>query len=205
MRRGPRASVLAAAAAVLALVAACGVPEAGAAAVVGDRRISETELQQATAQVQTLQDARGSAGGVAPERVQESTVLTFLILGPYLEESAQKAGAGVSDSDARDVIAGALGEPGPSTVDYVRASLAVAHLQRLGQEPFQKALTEVGERAKAAAPRVNPRYGAWVWDGRNTPIVNATQNWIVPSPSPSPSGQPAEGGAEPAPQESPSP
>jgi hypothetical protein len=193
MRRGLRASALAVVVTLAPIVTtACGTAEAGAAAVVGERRITVADLQQATTQVQTFADAQ--AGGAGTQQVEQRSVLTFLVLAPYLVDQAQRAGVGVSPDDARQVVRATLTQPAPSTVEFFRANLALQRIQGLGQERGQAALQEVADQARAAAPEVNPRYGEWVWDGRNDPIAGARQNWIVPSPSPSPSAQPGEGG-----------
>jgi len=211
MRRGPRASALAAAAAVLALLAACGVPEAGAAAVVGDRRISQAELHQTTAQVQAVTDVRNAAAQEQQQQPQpppdQRGVLTFLVLAPFVVESVQKAGAGASENDARELVKGAVAEPTSATLQYFRAEQSLTNLQKLDPARAQGVITEVIERVKAAQPRLNPRYGTWVsqWDGQGNPVQADLQNWIVASPSPTPDPSGAPGGAEPAPGAEPTP
>lgn len=215
MRRGPRASALAAAAAVLALVAACGVPEAGAAAVVGDRRISESELQQATAEVQSI---------VPPEEsITRQTVLGWLITEPYMSAAARTSGIGVSENDVKQVFSSsgfksADGSSAPSE-PALRAVRSIVALQKiagqgspLGQEQKAQVLGKISADLKAADVRVNPRYGTFdpTFSPENGQVFSVTAgpdaNWLVPSasPVPSPGAEPAPG-AEPTPQESPSP
>lgn len=217
MRRGPRASALAAAAAVLALVAACGVPEAGAAAVVGDRRISESDLQQATAEVQSI---------VPPESpITRQTVLGWLITEPYLSAAARTSGIGVSDDDVKQVFSSSgfrstdgSGAPSEAALRAVRSAVALQKIagqgSPLNQEQATQVLGKVSADLEAADVRVNPRYGTFdpTFSPENGRVFAVTAgpeaNWLVPKPSPSPAPSPGAEPApdsEPAPQESPSP
>ncbi len=190
MRRGLRSSALVVAAAVLALLVGCGT-QAGAAAVVGERRITVSDLQQATRQIERY------AGG--SQRIDQQQVLFYVMATPFLLEAARRASVGVSEDDARRALEGRVTDPGPATLDFFRANLAVQRIQGLGEQQSQRILQRVIQDMNAAKPRVNPRYGAW--DPRTSSITPATQNWIVPSPSPSPSPGEAEPGAEPSPTE----
>jgi len=215
MRRGPRASALAAAAAVLALVAACGVPEAGAAAVVGDRRISQLELQQATDDVRSIVPADSP--------ITRQTVLGWLISEPYLSAAARSNGIGVSEDDVVQVFTSSgfrspdgSGAPSEPALRAVRSAVALQKIagqgSPLGQEKATEVLGKVSADLEAADVRVNPRYGTFdpTFSPENGQVFSVTAgpeaNWLVPSPSPvaSPGAEPAPG-AEPTPQESPSP
>lgn len=217
MRRGPRASALAAAAAVLALVAACGTPEAGSAAVVGDRRISQIELQQATADVQSI---------VPPENpITRQTVLGWLITEPYLSAAARSNGLGVSEDDVRQIFTSSgfrstdgSGAPSEAALRAVRSALALQKIagqgSPLGREKATEVLGKVSADLQAAQVRVNPRFGTFdpTFAPENGQVFSVTAgpeaNWLVPSPSPSPAASPGAEpgpGAEPTPQESPTP
>jgi hypothetical protein len=198
MRRGLRSSALVVAAAVLTLTAACGAQEAGSAAVVGERRITQSDLQQATQQVQQFFDAQAQTSGGQPQPVDQRQVLSILVAAPFITDAAQKAGAGTSENDARDIIVASVPEPAPSTLDYVRASVALNRLGALGQEQGQQAINTAITAINEAQPRINPRYGQW--DSERITITDTRPNWL-PSPTPSPSpGAPQPGdeqGAEP--------
>ncbi len=194
MRRGLRSSALVVAAAMLTLTAACGAQEAGSAAVVGERRITQSDLQQAAQQVQQFFDAQAKASGGQPQPVDQRQILSILVAGPFITDAAQKAGAGASDNDARSIISATVPEPAPSTLAYVRASLALNNLGALEQQRGQEAINSAITAIKDAQPRINPRYGQW--DSERITITDAQPNWL-PSPTPATSPPGAEPGAEP--------
>ena len=183
MRRGLRSSALVLAAAVT-LTSACGTNQAGAAAVVGERRITVNELQQATRQIEQY----------AGQQVAQQQVLFYLIAEPFIVDAAEKARVGVSEDDARRELVGKVASPAPATIEALRANRAISRLQGLEQARAQAAIQGVVAQITKAAPRVNPRYGTW--DPTNLSIVETSQNWIQPAPgaSPSPAASP-EGGA----------
>ena len=66
------------------LLAGCGAAQAGAAAVVGDRRIPVTQVQDAHRDVSVL---TGPDAGLS-----QADVLNWLILEPYIVEAAYPLG-----------------------------------------------------------------------------------------------------------------
>jgi hypothetical protein len=203
MRRGPRPSALVAAA-LLALTAACGAQEAGAAAVVGDRRISESELQQATADIQRIAPPDSA---LSPQQV-----LTWLITEPYMTRAATQNGVGVSLDQARQFFSQAQftaddgsGTPSDPALRAVQSVLSLNNVIGRGPRPLQQdkavaAMDQVSEELQQAGVRVNPRYGSFAdtWrEGRQQPFFAVGQgeqpNWLVPSPTPTASGSPQPG------------
>jgi hypothetical protein len=185
--RGRVAAVaLAAALSFTPLLAGCGSTQAGAAAVVGDRRISVDDVQAATAQIRHLQGA---------ENVSQQQVLLLLIAEPYAVDAASTASVAVSEDDARAALKGAVDNPGQATVDLMRANLALTNLSQ--RQTGQAEIGRVLEQVAAASPRINPRYGRF--DPQQRSIVPITPNWISPSPSPG-----ASTGGQPQPSPSPS-
>ena len=175
--RGRAAVALAATLALTPLVGACGT-QAGAAAVVGDRRISVGELQTATDQIHHLQGA---------EQASQGQVLLLLIAEPFVVDAASKAQVGVSESDARSALRGAVDEPAPPTIAVMRANLALAALEK--SQGGQEALRQVLDQVSKASPRINPRYGRL--DANQGAIVPVTSNWIAPSPAATPAPSPS--------------
>jgi hypothetical protein len=162
----------------------CGTPEAGAAAVVGDRRISVSELQQATEDIQ-------KAGG-QDLQVSQQRVLTVLILEPYVVDVAARNGVGVSTYEGCMAFASTSTSclPGETTLSdaallAMRGNAAIGKLQSgLDAARQQKAIQEILTAVERAGVHVNPRYGRF--DPATTAIVPAQENWLAPSAAPTP-------------------
>lgn len=128
----------------------------GVAAVVGDRQITVAEVQEATAQFNTLP--------VSP--TTPTDVLTLLVYGDVAEE-AHRASGGAPITDAQlinDLRGGGLADPADSTVDLYRA---INHLQLAQEIPDTEGLNI----------EINPRYGEW--DDTNGQVVAQTPTWIT--------------------------
>ena len=207
-RRGGAATlVLAASLALTPLIGACGT-QAGAAAVVGDRRISVGELQTATAEVRSIVQN--------PAQITQQLVLGWLIAQPYVQQAASEQGRGVSREDAQTLFRrGNFTAPDGGTtpseaaVSAVQAAFALQLLT--GQDSTPQVAKQVVDKVladlKAAGVQVNPRYGSfdYRWDEQSASftLTPRAANWLQPAkPSPSPSPSP---GAEAPPQPSPSP
>src|SRR5947209_3347716 len=87
---------LAAALALTPLLAACGTNQAGAAAIVGNRRITVDDVQTATEQVRGLV--------TDPSQITQQLVLGWLIANPYAVQVAGEQGKGVSRNDALKIF-----------------------------------------------------------------------------------------------------
>jgi hypothetical protein len=160
---------------VVALIAGCGTPQAGSAAVVGTRRISVSELQAATV------DAQAFVGPSVP--VSQRQVLYLLAASPFIEQLADRFGVGVSADDARVAMARTVPHPSPSGIQVVQANEALLAVQQLGDQQASVANTIITKGLVADGFTVNPRYGTFnTAIGRIAPIQ---PNW-QPTPSPTP-------------------
>ncbi len=151
---------LALAAAVVALaVSGCELREVGAAAMVGDERISVTNLQaDVEAYVESLPP--GQRAGVAMGDLQRE-ILQLHIRRELLERLTAAHGVAVTEADI-DRALGAQSSDAPVVREATYVSLAASRLiDELGQQRFRAELSElVGEMGV----EVNPRYGEWVVD-----------------------------------------
>ena len=204
-RRRRAAVVLAASLALTPLLGACGT-QAGAAAVVGDRRITVGELQTATSEVRSIvQD---------PSQVNQQLVLGWLIAHPYVVQVASEQGKGVSRQDAesfftRSNFATATGgtKPSESSVDAVQTAYALSLLtgQDSTPEVAKKSVDEVLADLKAARVTVNPRYGTfdYRWDEQSQTFTLSPRspNWLAPA-TPTPAAPAPAGAPTPTPSSS---
>jgi hypothetical protein len=161
---------------VVASLTACGTREAGAAAVIGDRRISVAEVQDAYRDLVPL---------IGPDQqLTQSDVLNWLILEPYLVRAAGRAGRGVSDQDARlQFTDGGPAEPSAAGIRVVRANLASSQLQSdnsAGQ--VRQTFEGIGRQLRSTGVRINPRYGA-AMDYSTFTISPEQPNWLVKAPA----------------------
>jgi hypothetical protein len=169
----------------------CGPVEAGSAAIVGDRRISTRELEQATA------DINAFTGPDTP--VSQQAILFDLIISPYFTDRVAKvkAGALASQDEARTQLKTKVPDPSEAAVDVLRVNLSIQRAQNLSQESAQYVFNGVTEDLKKVAIDVNPRYGRF--DKTQMSVVTVNRNWLQsPPPSPSPTatgGSGADGGA----------
>jgi hypothetical protein len=195
-RSSGAAVVLAASLTLAPLLGACGT-QAGAAAVVGDRRITVEELQTATAEVRTI------VGD--PSQVNQELVLGWLIAHPYVEQVAAEQNKGVSPQDAeafftRAKFTNAQGGATPSEASVQAVQTAYALSLLTGQnsstpESAKQATDEVLADLKAAHVEVNPRYGTfdYRWDDQTQSFTLSprSSNWLQPSPAAQPSPSPS--------------
>jgi hypothetical protein len=198
--RFPAAVAPAVLAVVLALVVSgCATRESGAAAVVGDRRISVASVQEA------YQDIVPLVG--QDQQISQGQILNLLILEPYLTQAAAAAGRGVSAADARlDMQAAGLDDvsqisaPG---LEVWKANLANSQLQK-DRPPaeIQATYDGIGKQLKSVGVHINPRYGAGL-DFTDFSILPERPNWLASSATPTPTA--SAPGEEPTPGATPSP
>jgi len=155
-------------------LAACDTDQIGAAAVVGDDRITVAELQEEVRELaESLPDSTGPTGD---QSIAQRAILERLIRSDLLAAVAADEGVEVSEADVDAFIEDQVvpqapdGDLGPllaqnnlteaSLEEYVRDQLAADQLiQRLGgQEALIAALTD---KADEIGVTVNPRYGTW--------------------------------------------
>ena len=193
-------AALAAALSLPLLLGACGTTQAGAAAVVGNRRITVQEVQTATEQLKGLvQD---------PSQITQQLVLGWLIANPYAVRVAGEQGKGVSRSDALSFFQQAhftsssgRTTPSEAAVTAVQTAYALTLLTGQGSDPqaAKRAVDEIIGDLRAAKVTINPRYGTfdYRWDEQTQTftlsprkdawIANATPAASQPAAQPSPS------------------
>jgi hypothetical protein len=174
-RRGTRGLALVATVAVFTGLAfsltACSPAEAGAAAVVGDHRISTAEVSDA---VTGIKEGNRQLSGEGLDR----TVLFFLVVSPFVLPAAQANGVAVSKDQARQLLPGDP-TPDPGAVRVLQTFLALQQLQQAGKND---ALAQIQKDVAAAKPELNPRFGTF--DVSQMAVVDAPPNWIVPTAEP---------------------
>ena len=176
-------------AAVLALtLSSCGTPQVGAAAVVGDRRITVAQVQSAYLGILPLvgQD----------QQITQGQILNLLILAPYLTSAASSQGRGVSIQDARLDMKTAgttdTAKVSNAALEVWRANLATAALQTdRTTAQIQATFQGIAVRLKKDGVHVNPRYGAGL-DYSNFSIIPEKPDWLV-TPKPVATATPTPG------------
>jgi hypothetical protein len=146
-------------------VSACGAQQAGAAAIVDGKSISDQDVQTASLQLDTFAPGQ--------QQFTPSMVLRNLILEPYVLAEANRTGKVISDAQARQAIA-KVANPSPSTITYVKTALAI---QTLSPASKTSILAKLGK----AQITVNPRYGAF--DVTRGEVLATSPNWIKASTS----------------------
>jgi hypothetical protein len=160
------------AAVVAGVLAVSGCATADSAAVVDGERISEQELQEAVAQLNT------AAPGA---NLDNRTALTLLLRAPFTTPIAAAAGKGLSDSQVLAALR--TDDLNAAAIDIVRTSDAFNP-----QNPAvlsQEEQVQVLEEMEKADISVNPRYGKF--DPRTFAVGETAVNWIEVQPE---SGQP---------------
>jgi len=179
------------------LVSGCDTRESGAAAVVGDRRISVAAVQDA------YQDIVPLVG--QDQQISQGQILNLLILEPYLTQAAAAEGRGVSAEDARlNMKSAGVSDPSKisnSALEVWRANLANSALQTdRPTAEIQATYQGIGKQLKSVGVHVNPRYGAGL-DYTDFSITPEKPNWLAGSSTPAATA-PAE---QPTPEATPSP
>ena len=177
MRSKVRTSVVVAAVvAGAALLGGCS-PNPGAAAVVGDRTITRSAIEQTVADL-----------GVLDPAVEARAVLVRAILAPYLIDAAAENGVGVSADEIRTTLDGIAESNGVTqvpdwsegTIDDVRSRTALTDLQALPDA--DEILNGVAEEILATDIDINPRYGELT--AGTLQVANAALPWIVTAAPP---------------------
>lgn len=206
MVRRRTAVSIAAAALLLASPAltACGSGPAqpGAAAVVGDQRITVSSLQDKVNEVRAAQSASPQAAQlISASGKLSAQTLSMLVQNTVIERAASDAGVTVSDGEVQQQKAAALQQFGgseqaldaallqqydivPSGADsFFRTNALVGKLiMSLGFQPGsdggQTAIVNaISKTADRLGVKINPRYG--VWDSKKAIIGDATDPWVV--------------------------
>jgi hypothetical protein len=196
----PRVAALAVAFAIALApaLAGCGTTQAGAAAIVGDHRISVGELQTATTELKKLVSD--------PAQITQELVLGWLIANPAAVQVATEKGQAVSRDDALRFFSQAKftnGSGGTTPSDAAVTAVQTAYaLQLLAGTDVDQAtakanVDQIIADLKADKVTVSPRYGTfdYAWDAQNQSFtLSPTKvSWLTPpttagqsSPRPSP-------------------
>jgi hypothetical protein len=176
-----RIAAAALAAALAAGLSACSPEQTGAAATVGGRVVSVSDLHDA------VEAVRAGNPDLAQVEGLDRYLLFDLIAAPYLLEAASAAGVGVSEAEAAAALP-KTHDPNPQAVLALQTQLA---FQNLRQANNMQALEAVRRRLEQARVTVNPRFGtfdpAGVTEVNKPTIVDSHQNWLVAAPTPTPS------------------
>lgn len=164
---------------VLALTAC--TPRPGAAAVVGDARITDDQVQSATAEVLEIATQLG-ASGVGPDDINRRQI-NRMVTDELIVVAAQRAGVTATDAEVEALIAEAsIGQerdvfireftvsqqvPPSEFTDYVRTVVLNRKLLTSGpagqseQEATAALVSRLGELSTELDTAVSPRYGSW--------------------------------------------
>lgn len=170
--RSVRRSGAVAVALVAGLLAGC-TAQPGVAAVIGDRKVSQSELETASGQLAPILNT-----------VDTGTLILAIVLSPEMLDAAAEQGVAVSAEAARDqmdqVAEAVEAEPtdwSPLAVEIIQVVLAG---QALGTSPTGiQALQEAERAALEQDVELNPRYGTM--DPETGRISPMDLPWIVPA------------------------
>lgn len=219
VRRRTAAVSIAAAGLLLASPAltACGSgpARAGAAAVVGDHRITVSSLESRVNEVRSAEQKIPQGGQlIANSGKLSSQMLSMLVQDEVIDKAARDAGVTVSAGEVQQNHAQALQQFGgdesqleqqllaqygiaPSGIDaFFRTNVEVGKLiEHLGYQPGSDngnaaVLATISKTARSLGVRVNPRYGTW--DSAKAAIGTATDPWVV---NKTPASAPADASA----------
>lgn len=171
----PRRAIAAVAIGTAAIIAtsACDSDEVGAAAVIGDNRITMSELQDMTREVA---DRPGSPFELTGDLTDlQSQLLQQQVQNDLTAALADAEGISVSEADVdktldeeyvsqTDDFEGALIQNGftkESLRDAVRAQLQQQQLLQRFDNDQEKLVAAYGDTAKELGVKINPRYGTW--------------------------------------------
>lgn len=179
-----------------------GPARAGAAAVVGDHRITVSTLQSKVNEVRSAQEKSPQGAQLVSSSGKLSTqTLSMLVQNEVIAKAVRDAGITVSDGEVQAEHAQALQQFGgseaqleaallsqygiaPSGVEeFFRTNVGVGKLiQSLGFQPGSDngntaVLAAISKTAKQMGVHVNPRYGTW--NAGKAIIGTATDPWVV--------------------------
>lgn len=169
------------AAALAAGVTACSPEQTGAAATVGGRSVSVSDLHDAVEAVKSGNPDLAQVEGL------DRYLLFDLIAAPFMLDAASAAGMGVSTDEAAAALPKAT-HPDPNAVRALQTQIA---FQNLRQANDMQSLQRVRSQLEHAGVKVNPRFGSFdpagVTDVNKQAVVAHQPNWLVAVPAPTPS------------------
>jgi len=178
-----------------------GPAHAGAAAIVGHHRITESALQARVNAVRAAQAASPQGAGQQQGTNVSTQTLTNLVQSEVISRAVDDAGVTVSDGDVQANKEAALQQFGgsekaldayllqnqnvpPSGVDaFFRTNVQIIKLtEKLGFQPgsdpgVNALIADLSKTAQQMGVTINPRYGAW--DPAKATIGKAQQPWLA--------------------------
>ncbi len=178
-----------------------GPAHAGAAAIVGKHRITESTLQTQVNALRAAQAGSPQGGGQQQGADLSTQELTSLVQSEVIARAVDDAGVTVSDGDVQANKQQALQQFGgsekaldayllqnqnvpPSGVDaFFRTNVQIIKLtEELGYQPgsdpgVAALIADLSKTAKRMGVTINPRYGTW--DPSKATIGKAAQPWLV--------------------------
>jgi SurA N-terminal domain len=179
-------------------LAACNTEQIGAAAVVGNERITVAELQEQVRELaESLPDGTGATGD---QSVAQHEILQRMIRSELIAAVARDEGVEVSEAEVDAFIEEQIRPQAPDgdldpllaqnnlTEDSLRTSVrdqlvATELIEQLGGE--QELIERLTEKADELGVAVSPRYGTW--DG----IVLEQSSGSISTPESAPAQTPA--------------
>ena len=173
MTSSVRRSVSALAVGAALVAAGCSGPAGpDRAAVVDGQVISETSLQSAMAQVNSMDPALLQA------KLTPTGTLTALVQAPVVLKYLDGLGVKVSDSMAtQDATVRGVPEPADSTIEIIKLASAISQAQGDGSLTEADA-AELTAQLAALDIDVNPRYGTF--NPQTASIELTTPGWVTP-------------------------
>ncbi|MGB5952291.1 MAG: hypothetical protein WBG57_07210 [Ornithinimicrobium sp.] len=176
-RRYARSARCAVAGIAMAALAGCGDIGANEAAIIDGESIGESELQETTAQLNSI----------STEAVSPSSVLSELTRTPFLDEVMDGTPEALTDQDITELLAeNGLGDPSDLTVDVARTRQYLVVLQDpevVADPEMAEALNQLQtiQAADIAAivDEINPRYGSF--DAGSANVISSDPEWIEPA------------------------
>lgn len=159
------------------LLSGCSGLTASDAAIIEGRTISDSELQEATTQLNEIVPQPGGAGVLLTD-LARSFLLDAVISGTPLE---------ITDQEMRELLReNGVADPNEVTIDVARAREYLTRLQdpAFTADPANEVvltrLAAVGqEDLEGLDVQVNPRYGTW--DPTSLSLVDQAPEWITPA------------------------
>ena len=155
------------------VLAGCGGPAGpDRAAVVDGQVISETSLQSAMAQVNSMDPALLQA------KLTPTGTLTALVQAPVVLNYLDDLGVKVSDSVAmQDAKGRGVADPADSTLEIIKLASAISAAQSDGRLTEADA-GELTQQLQALNIDVNPRYGTF--NPQTASIELTSPGWVTP-------------------------
>ena len=155
------------------VLAGCGGPAGpDRAAVVDGQVISETSLQAAMAEVNSMNPALLQA------KLTPTGTLTALVQAPVVLSYLDDLGVKVSDSVAmEDAKKRGVADPADSTLEIIKLATAISTAQSDGRLTDADG-TALTEKLRSLNIDVNPRYGTF--NPQTASIELTTPGWVTP-------------------------